>query len=216
MTSPRSAGPCARSTSRPSKRIGQNFLHDQNLARWIVQQAESHVWRSSGRGRSRFGCIDCAALEAGAQVLAIEKDGAARAIFCAKASPVRASRSFTETRWNSNCGRLFPSGPAKLLGNLALLRVPRNCLLTFSRAANSHHIGVVDVTKGGRGASFCRAAFQRLRNSLRSSCRRNVGSNICGQCRRVFFSREPEVESALVRLTQRAPNEVPEHDRELF
>ena len=25
---------------RPAKKLGQNFLHDQNLARWIVEQAQ--------------------------------------------------------------------------------------------------------------------------------------------------------------------------------
>src|SRR4030081_2136903 len=58
----------------PVKTLGQNFLHDRNLARWIVERAELSpadyvVEIGSGRG-ALTGFI----IEAGGRVLVIEKD----------------------------------------------------------------------------------------------------------------------------------------------
>ncbi|MGE5209142.1 MAG: rRNA adenine N-6-methyltransferase family protein, partial [Alphaproteobacteria bacterium] len=58
----------------PIKALGQNFLHDQNLARWIVDQAqitpEDYVIEI-GPG---LGALTRFILEKRARVLAIEKD----------------------------------------------------------------------------------------------------------------------------------------------
>src|SRR6478752_8162251 len=58
----------------PAKALGQNFLHDQNLARWIVDQAqitpEDYVVEI-GPG---LGALTRFLLEKGARILAIEKD----------------------------------------------------------------------------------------------------------------------------------------------
>src|SRR5438045_6070973 len=58
----------------PARTLGQNFLHDQNLARWIVDQAqitpEDYVVEI-GPG---LGALTEFILEKGARVLAIEKD----------------------------------------------------------------------------------------------------------------------------------------------
>src|SRR5260370_40447241 len=58
----------------PVKSLGQNFLHDRNLAQWIVDQAE--ITREDfvieiGPG---LGALTELALAKGARVLAIEKD----------------------------------------------------------------------------------------------------------------------------------------------
>src|SRR5438093_5359208 len=59
---------------RPAKKLGQNFLHDQNLARWIVQQgqisAEDFVLEI-GPG---LGALSREILRRGARLLALEKD----------------------------------------------------------------------------------------------------------------------------------------------
>src|ERR1043166_2396230 len=58
----------------PAKALGQNFLHDQNIARWIVDQTqitpEDYVVEI-GPG---LGALTRFILEKGARVLAIEKD----------------------------------------------------------------------------------------------------------------------------------------------
>src|SRR5438876_1022075 len=58
----------------PVKTLGQNFLHDQNLARWIVVQAQitpDDYVVEIGPG---LGALTRFILEKGAHVLAIEKD----------------------------------------------------------------------------------------------------------------------------------------------
>lgn len=58
----------------PVKTLGQNFLHDQNLARWIVAQAgiiPDDFVVEIGPG---LGALTELLLEEGARVLAIEKD----------------------------------------------------------------------------------------------------------------------------------------------
>src|SRR6516165_9673151 len=58
----------------PVKTLGQNFLHDQNLARWIVDQAEitpADYVIEVGPG---LGALTRFFLEKGAHALAIEKD----------------------------------------------------------------------------------------------------------------------------------------------
>ena len=58
----------------PVKTLGQNFLHDRNLARWIVEKAEitkDDYVVEIGPG---LGALTEFILERGAKVLAIEKD----------------------------------------------------------------------------------------------------------------------------------------------
>src|ERR1700746_261091 len=58
----------------PVKTLGQNFLHDQNLARWIVDQAQvtpADYVIEIGPG---LGALTRFVLEKGARALAIEKD----------------------------------------------------------------------------------------------------------------------------------------------
>ena len=55
----------------PVKTLGQNFLHDQNLARWIVQQAELSPQDFVVEIGPGLGAITGPALDSGAEVLAI-------------------------------------------------------------------------------------------------------------------------------------------------
>src|SRR5439155_1122672 len=58
----------------PSKALGQNFLHDQNLARWIVNQADINPKDYVVEIGPGLGALTRFILEKGAHVLAIEKD----------------------------------------------------------------------------------------------------------------------------------------------
>src|SRR3954454_3556561 len=58
----------------PVKTLGQNFLHDQNLSRWIVQRAELSPDDYVVEVGPGLGALTEGALESGARVLAIEKD----------------------------------------------------------------------------------------------------------------------------------------------
>src|SRR5207253_10890502 len=59
---------------QPAKKLGQNFLHDQNLARWIVEQAQivpDDFVLEIGPG---LGALSSEILKRGARLLALEKD----------------------------------------------------------------------------------------------------------------------------------------------
>src|SRR5262245_29486739 len=58
----------------PVKTLGQNFLHDQNLARWIVDQAQINQQDYVVEIGPGLGALTRFLLEKGAHVLAIEKD----------------------------------------------------------------------------------------------------------------------------------------------
>src|SRR3954464_1092093 len=58
----------------PVKTLGQNFLHDQNLARWIVDQAQITAEDYVVEIGPGLGALTKFILEKGAHVLAIEKD----------------------------------------------------------------------------------------------------------------------------------------------
>ncbi|HEV2096663.1 MAG TPA: rRNA adenine N-6-methyltransferase family protein, partial [Chthoniobacterales bacterium] len=58
----------------PVKTLGQNFLHDQNLARWIVAKAELSADDFVVEIGPGLGALTEFALASGARVLALEKD----------------------------------------------------------------------------------------------------------------------------------------------
>src|SRR4029078_8751536 len=58
----------------PVKSLGQNFLHDQNLARWIVDQADITSEDYIVEIGPGLGALTEGMLEKGTRVLAIEKD----------------------------------------------------------------------------------------------------------------------------------------------
>ena len=58
----------------PVKTLGQNFLHDQNLARWIVEKAAVSSGDYVVEIGPGLGALTGLILDRGARVLAIEKD----------------------------------------------------------------------------------------------------------------------------------------------
>ncbi len=197
----------------PVKTLGQNFLHDQNLTRWIVQQAEISADDFVVEIGPGLGALTEPALAAGAQVLAIEKDARLadflRERFRGERLEVRHGDALDfEVR------RLFPHGKVKLLGNLpynvaipillrflesptpissALLMLQREVAARLSAAPRSKDYGVLTLVVQAQ----CRVEFLRT-----------IPATV--------FVPAPEVESALVRLTPRAPGELPDHDPKIF
>jgi len=102
--------------TRPTKSLGQNFLHDQNIARWIVSQLElapgDHVVEV-GPG---LGSLTEELVETGAQLTLIEKDGRMvshlRKRFGDKLEIIHGDAVEFDVR------ALYGRGPVKLLGNL--------------------------------------------------------------------------------------------------
>src|ERR1700755_1753981 len=100
---------------QPTRSLGQNFLHDQNLAEWIVAQLElkpGEAWVELGPG---LGALTEFALARSGAGLVIEKDGRL-ANFLKERFPalevIHGDASDFDAR------DLFARGPVKVLGNL--------------------------------------------------------------------------------------------------
>lgn len=194
----------------PVKTLGQNFLHDQNLARWVIQQAgvsADDFVLEIGPG---LGALTAPALDAGARVLAIEKD--ARLVnFLREQFAGRALEVVHLDALEFEVAKLFPHGPIKLLGNLPYY-ISTPLLLRFLQPPTPIILAVLMLQK---------EVAVRLSAGPRSRDYGVLSLVVQSQCRVEFlrtvpasvFLPRPEVDSAFVRLRPRAPNELATHDR---
>ncbi len=197
----------------PAKRLGQNFLHDQNLARWIVDQAqitsEDYVVEI-GPG---LGALTEFILEKGARVLAIEKDARLANFLRAHFGHERLEVVETDAL-KFDPRALFAHRRVKLLGNLPynissalvlkfleqpspislwLLMLQKEMAMRLSAPPSTHDYGALT-----------------LRVQLHHSVKylRTVPAT-------VFFP-QPDVDSAVVRILSRDLRELPARDDELL
>src|SRR5437870_9316147 len=101
----------------PVRSLGQNFLHDQNLTRWIIDQAEltpDDYVVEIGPG---LGALTNGALRKGARVVAIEKDARLAKFLSAHFSSERLEVRH-EDALRFDVRELFAQARVKLLGNL--------------------------------------------------------------------------------------------------
>jgi 16S rRNA (adenine1518-N6/adenine1519-N6)-dimethyltransferase len=197
----------------PVKTLGQNFLHDQNLARWIVNQAgiarDDYVLEI-GPG---LGALTKLILERGARVLGIEKD--------------RRLADFLRERFDSERLEilnidalkfdprvLFSRPRVKLLGNLPY-NVSSALLLKFLAYPSPICLWLFTLQKE---MAMRLSAKPSTRDygalSLRVQLRHQV-KYLRTVAATVFFPR-PEVDSAVVRILPRDPQELPPRDEELL
>ncbi|MDQ3413876.1 MAG: 16S rRNA (adenine(1518)-N(6)/adenine(1519)-N(6))-dimethyltransferase RsmA [Verrucomicrobiota bacterium] len=197
----------------PVKTLGQNFLHDQNLARWMVQEAAisaSDFVLEIGPG---LGALTEPALATGARVLAIEKDGRLADFLRVRFADRRVEIIHGDAL-EFEVKQLFPNGPVKLLGNLPYY-ISTQLLLRYFERPSPITLGVLMLQRevAARLSAAPRSKdYGILTLAVQLQCRveylRTVPASV--------FLPEPEVDSAFVRLTPREPNELPDHDRELF
>jgi len=197
----------------PAKTLGQNFLHDQNLARWIVDQAQitpDDYVVEIGPG---LGALTRFILEKGAHVLAIEKD-ARLAGFLRAHFPNQRLEVLNSDALKFDPRSLFAHRTVKLLGNLPynvssvlLLRFleqpsPISLLLFMLQKEVAERLSASPSTHD-YGALTLRVQLHHHAKYLRT-----VPAT-------VFFPR-PEVDSAVVRILPRDPLELPQHDDQLL
>lgn len=197
---------------QPSKSLGQNFLHDQNLAAWIVAQLEltpkDHVVEvGPGLGAlTEFALAQC-----GSATL-IEKDGRLAAYlkerFAGRAEVIHQDALEFDVR------TLFPKGPIKLLGNLPYY-ISSPLLFAFIHEPSpiAQMVLTVQSEFAERLAAQPRTkAYGALtlivqRQWVVKHLRKLPGS---------VFLPAPNVDSGVISLTPRPPGELPECDGVLF
>jgi 16S rRNA (adenine1518-N6/adenine1519-N6)-dimethyltransferase len=197
----------------PAKTLGQNFLHDQNLARWIVDQAQitpDDYVVEIGPG---LGALTTFILEKGARVLAIEKDARLANFLRAHIGHERLEIIHTDALkfdWRS----LFAHRQVTLLSNLPynissllllrfleqpspislwLLMLQREMAMRLSASPSTHDYGALTL----------RVQLHHCVKYLRT-------------VRATVFFPQPDVDSAVVRILPRDPLELPVRDDELL
>src|SRR5712671_1095957 len=176
----------------PAKALGQNFLHDQNLARWIVDQAQ---------------------ITPADYVLAIEKDARLAKFLRSRFSDERleivnsdALQFDPRVLFAHRCVKLIGNLPYNIssplllkflehpsLISLCLLTLQKEMALRFFASPCTHDYGALTL---------------RVQLHHRVKYLRSVPATV--------FLPRPDVDSAVVRLEPRDPVELPEHDDELL
>ncbi|MEY2490697.1 MAG: rRNA (adenine1518-N6/adenine1519-N6)-dimethyltransferase [Verrucomicrobiota bacterium] len=197
----------------PVKTLGQNFLHDQNLARWIVDKAdltsEDYVLEI-GPG---LGALTQFALDSGARVLAIEKDRRLADFLRQRFTTDRLEILHADAL-HYDLRQLFAKPHVKLLGNLPYY-VSSQLLLKFTKHPSPISLWLFMLQKelarrlsASPGTSDYGALTLIVQLHYRVDYLRTVPASV--------FLPQPDVDSAFVRLSVRAPNELPDHDPETF
>jgi 16S rRNA (adenine1518-N6/adenine1519-N6)-dimethyltransferase len=197
----------------PARTLGQNFLHDQNLSRWIVDQTEITSQDYVVEIGPGLGALTRFLVEKGAHVLAIEKD-TRLANFLRLRFADQGLEIVNTDALKFDPRVLFAHPRVKLIGNLpynisspllskfldypspislAVLMLQREMAMRFSASPRTHDYGALTL---------------RIQLDYRVERLRSVAAT-------VFFPR-PDVDSAVVRLIPRGMRELPEHDRDLL
>lgn len=197
----------------PVKSLGQNFLHDQNLARWIVDQAGVGAKDFVVEVGPGLGALTEIALEKGAHVLAIEKDERL-ADYLHEKFRGRALEIVHGDALNFDTRTLYTHANVKVLGNLPYyiasqlliqfleFQSPISLCLLMLQKELAKRLGATPRTRD-YGALTLTLQFHHHIEYLRS-----VAAD-------VFFPK-PDVDSALVRVTPRDPRQLPTCDYDIF
>jgi 16S rRNA (adenine1518-N6/adenine1519-N6)-dimethyltransferase len=197
----------------PVKTLGQNFLHDQNLARWIVDQAQVNSDDYVLEIGPGLGALTKLLLAKGARVLAIEKD-ARLANFLRERFADERLEMLNIDALKLDARVLFSHQRVKLLGNLPY-NISSALLLKFLAHPSPISLWLFTLQKEMAMRLSAQPSTRdygalTLRIQLRHHVKylRTVPAT-------VFFPR-PEIDSAVVRIFPRDPRELPSHDEELL
>ena len=198
---------------RPAKKLGQNFLHDQNLARWIVAQAQigpDDFVLEIGPG---LGALTAEILKRGARLLALEKDARLANLLHEK---------FRDSRFElCHCDALafdtrilFAERNVKVIGNLPYY-IASQLLLHFVNFPNCISLALFMLQEEmARRLSAKPGSADYGALTLRLQLHYDV--EYLRKIPRTVFIPQPEVASAIVRFTPRDEKRIGIFDPEVF
>lgn len=197
----------------PVRSLGQNFLHDQNLARSIVERAEIGPKDFVVEIGPGLGALTELALERGANVLAIEKDKRL-ADYLSNQFRGHALEIVHGDAIDFDTRALYIRPKIKLLGNLPYY-ISSQLLIKFLEYPNPISLSLLMLQKelakrldARPSTSDYGALTLMLQLHHHIEYLRSVPAN-------VFFPK-PEVDSALIRVTPRDPRVFPVSDYNAF
>ena len=197
----------------PSKSLGQNFLHDQNVARAIVADIDPQPGERIVEIGPGLGALTGFALDSGASVTAIEKDGVL-AEFLRDRFRGRDLEVIHADALDFDLRTLWPRQPVKILGNLPY-NISSQLIFHFTSALSPAQrcLFLVQREMGDRLRAAPGSADYGLPTVLLGRRWRMTEGR---RLRPTVFLPEPKVDSALIDFTRRSPNELPPCDPELF
>lgn len=197
--------------TRPTQSLGQNFLHDQNLARWIVEQAgivPGEPWVEIGPG---LGALTEFAAEISPHGILLEKDDRfapwLRAHF-PNLEVVHGNALDFDTR------ELFWRGPLPIFGNLPYY-ISSQLLFQFT-AEPSPASRIVITLQRELAERLCAKHDTSEYGALTVLIGRRWNARLLRHLPPQVFTPVPKVGSAVVLLTPREDDTLPECDGALF
>jgi len=188
---------------QPTKSLGQNFLHDQNLAEWIVAQSglePGESWVELGPG---LGALTEFAVAKSPHGFAIEKDGRLVA-FLRERFPALEILHADATDFDVR--DLFARGPVKVLGNLPYY-VSSQILFGFT-AEPSPVASMIFTLQRELAERLSAEPRTKEYGALTLLIGRRWQIKYLRTLPGSVFFPAPNVESAIVRITPRAPDQV--------
>jgi 16S rRNA (adenine1518-N6/adenine1519-N6)-dimethyltransferase len=197
----------------PVKSLGQNFLHDQNLARWIVDQANLSAGDYVVEIGPGLGALTKFALAKGAYVFAIEKDK--RLVkFLREKFADQTVKIVHGDALDFDTRILYTKRRVKLLGNLPYY-ISSQLLISFLEYPSPISMWLLMLQKElakRLGASPRTSDYGALTLQIQLHYRveylRTVPATV--------FLPKPDVDSALVRISPRDEHELPACDHNVF
>jgi 16S rRNA (adenine1518-N6/adenine1519-N6)-dimethyltransferase len=197
--------------ARPTQSLGQNFLHDQNLARWIVEQAgilPGEHWLEIGPG---LGALTEIAAESSPHGVLLEKDDRLvpwlRERFPALEIVHGDALAFDPRD-------LFWRGPVKVFGNLPYY-VSSQLLFHFT-ADPSPASQLIFTLQMELAERLCAVPGTKAYGALTLLIGRRWRARLLKKLPAHVFTPVPKVDSAVVSITPRADDEVPDCDGARF
>jgi len=198
---------------RPARKLGQNFLHDQNLARWIVQQTQISADDFVLEVGPGLGALSGEIMQRGARLLALEKDARLVEFLREKFSDSKCQIRHCDAL-DFDTRILFAERNVKVMGNLPYY-VASQLLLHFVNFPNRISLGLFmlqDEMARRLSAEPRTADYGAL--TLRLQLHHHV--NYLRKIPPTVFIPQPEVASAIVRFAPRDEKQIGISDYKFF
>ncbi|MEO6052458.1 MAG: 16S rRNA (adenine(1518)-N(6)/adenine(1519)-N(6))-dimethyltransferase RsmA [Chthoniobacterales bacterium] len=197
----------------PSKGLGQSFLHDQNLARWFADQVSAEKGDHIIEIGPGLGAITEFLIGRDAKITVIERDRRLAEYLATRFSAdevtiIREDATRFDTR------RLFGEGRVKVIGNLPY-SVSTALIEIFTMALSPACLLVLGLQR--ELAERLAAAPRTKAYGAMSVClQRNWNIKILKRFPASVYYPAPKVQSAVVRLLPKSPQELIACDAEFF
>ena len=197
----------------PVKSLGQNFLHDRNLSRWIADQLEPRTDDYIVEIGPGLGALTGHLLNSGARVLAIEKDRRLADFLRHRFDDDRLEVRHADAL-DFDVQTLFAEPAVKLIGNLPYY-ISSQLLIKFLEFPSPIYLSVLMLQKEMADRISATPGTKEY-GALTVVLQRHYHIELLRRIPTAVFTPRPEVDSALVRLRPRSSAELADCDDELF